>query len=109
MALRRPFAAGRAVSIARTATDVRSGAKTPVAGMIHAITLLLVLLVAAPVAASDRYALIVSGANGEPVYADQYGQWRQQTVTVLLEKLGFEMIRTNAISVRGHVAHRPRG
>jgi hypothetical protein len=51
--------------------------------------LTLVLLVAAPVAASERYALIVSGANGEASYADQYGQWRQATVTALLEKLAF--------------------
>src|SRR6201987_261007 len=33
---------------ARTATNVRAGAKTPVAGMIHAITLLAIILFAAP-------------------------------------------------------------
>src|SRR4029077_15677926 len=33
-------------AIARTATNVRSGAKSPVAGMIHALTLLMILLVA---------------------------------------------------------------
>jgi SulP family sulfate permease len=37
-------------AIARTATNSRSGARSPVAGMIHAVTLLLVLLVAAPAA-----------------------------------------------------------
>ena len=37
-------------AIARTATNVRSGARTPVAGMIHALTLMAVLLFAAPVA-----------------------------------------------------------
>jgi SulP family sulfate permease len=37
-------------AIARTATNVRSGAKTPVSGMIHALTLLCVLLFAAPLA-----------------------------------------------------------
>ncbi len=37
-------------AIARTATNIRSGARTPVAGMIHAITLLCVLLFAAPLA-----------------------------------------------------------
>ena len=37
-------------AIARTATNVRSGARTPVAGVIHAITLLLILLFAAPLA-----------------------------------------------------------
>jgi SulP family sulfate permease len=35
-------------AIARTATNVRSGAKTPVAGMIHALTLLAVIVFAAP-------------------------------------------------------------
>jgi sulfate permease, SulP family len=35
-------------AIARTATNVRSGAKTPVAGMIHALTLLGIVLFAAP-------------------------------------------------------------
>jgi sulfate permease, SulP family len=35
-------------AIARTATNVRSGAKTPVAGMIHAFTLLAIVLFAAP-------------------------------------------------------------
>jgi SulP family sulfate permease len=35
-------------AIARTATNVRSGAKTPVAGIVHALTLLAVILFAAP-------------------------------------------------------------
>ena len=37
-------------AIARTATNIRSGARTPAAGMIHALTLLVVLLAAAPLA-----------------------------------------------------------
>ncbi len=36
--------------IARTATNVRSGAQTPVAGIIHALTLLVILVAAAPLA-----------------------------------------------------------
>jgi SulP family sulfate permease len=35
-------------AIARTATSIRSGAQSPVAGMVHALTLLCVLLFAAP-------------------------------------------------------------
>jgi SulP family sulfate permease len=35
-------------AIARTATNVRAGAKTPVAGMIHALTLLTIVMFAAP-------------------------------------------------------------
>jgi sulfate permease, SulP family len=37
-------------AIARTATNVRAGGKTPVAGLIHAATIFLVMLVAAPLA-----------------------------------------------------------
>ena len=37
-------------AIARTATNVRNGARTPVAGLIHAVVLLLIILVAAPLA-----------------------------------------------------------
>jgi SulP family sulfate permease len=37
-------------AIARTATNVRSGARTPLAGIVHAITLLVIILVAAPLA-----------------------------------------------------------
>jgi sulfate permease, SulP family len=37
-------------AIARTATNIRAGAKTPVSGMLHAVTMLVVLLAAAPLA-----------------------------------------------------------
>ncbi|MCB2136136.1 MAG: SulP family inorganic anion transporter [Rhodobacteraceae bacterium] len=37
-------------AIARTATNIRAGAKTPIAGVIHAVTLLAVLYLAAPLA-----------------------------------------------------------
>jgi SulP family sulfate permease len=37
-------------AIARTATNIRAGAKSPVAGMIHALTLLAILMFATPVA-----------------------------------------------------------
>lgn len=37
-------------AIARTSTNIRNGARTPVAGMVHAVTLLVVILVAAPLA-----------------------------------------------------------
>ena len=38
-------------TIARTATNVRAGARTPVAGMLHAVLILVVLLIAAPLVA----------------------------------------------------------
>lgn len=37
-------------AIARTATNVRAGGRTPVAGLVHAATILIVMLVAAPLA-----------------------------------------------------------
>ncbi len=37
-------------AIARTATNVKSGARTPIAGIVHALTLLAIILVAAPLA-----------------------------------------------------------
>ncbi len=39
-------------TIARTVTNIKSGAVSPVAGMIHALTLLIIILVAAPLAAN---------------------------------------------------------
>ncbi len=38
-------------AIARTATNVRSGGTTPIAGLVHALTLFVILLVAGPLAA----------------------------------------------------------
>ncbi|MBW8758044.1 MAG: STAS domain-containing protein [Burkholderiales bacterium] len=38
-------------TIARTLTNIRAGGRTPVAGILHAVTLLLVMLAAAPLAA----------------------------------------------------------
>jgi len=37
-------------AIARTATNIKCGARTPIAGMVHAVTLLVIILVAAPLA-----------------------------------------------------------
>ncbi len=47
-----PFFGGIAATsaIARTATNIKCGARTPVAGIIHALTLLVILLAAAPLA-----------------------------------------------------------
>ncbi len=61
-------------AIARTATNIRSGAKTPVAGMIHAITLLLILLFAAPLAARIPLAVL---AGLLFVVAYNMGEWHE--------------------------------
>ncbi len=61
-------------AIARTATNIRSGALTPVAGMVHAFTLLAVLLVAAPLA---RFVPLATLAAVLFVVAYNMGEWRE--------------------------------
>ena len=55
------------------------------------------LACAAPAAAADRYALIVTGASGDATYANQYTRWRQSAETALVEKLAFD--RSHVISL----------
>jgi SulP family sulfate permease len=61
-------------AIARTATNIRSGARTPVAGMIHAITLLAILLFAAPLASFIPLAVLSAILF---VVAYNMGEWRE--------------------------------
>ena len=61
-------------AIARTATNVRSGARTPVAGIIHACTLLVILLFAAPLAAAVPMAVLAAILL---VVAYNMGEWRE--------------------------------
>ena len=61
-------------AIARTATNIRSGAQSPVAGVIHALTLLCVLLFAAPLA---RYIPMAALAGILMVVAYNMGEWRE--------------------------------
>jgi sulfate permease, SulP family len=61
-------------AIARTATNVRSGARTPVAGMIHAVTLAVILLVAAPLAARVPMAVLAAILL---VVAYNMGEWKE--------------------------------
>ena len=61
-------------AIARTATNFRSGAQTPVAGMVHAITLLVVVLAFAPLA---RFIPLPTLAAVLFVVAYNMGEWRE--------------------------------
>lgn len=61
-------------AIARTATNVRSGAKTPVAGMIHALTLLAIILFAAPLVKSVPLAALASILM---IVAYNMGDWEE--------------------------------
>ena len=59
-------------AIARTATNVRSGGRTPVAGIIHSITLLVIVLVAAPMA---KYLPLPALSAVLLVVAYRMGEW----------------------------------
>jgi SulP family sulfate permease len=71
-----PFVGGIPATgaIARTATNIRSGAKTPVAGMVHALTLLAVLLFAAPLARHIPLAVLAAILM---VVSYNMGEWRE--------------------------------
>jgi len=61
-------------AIARTATNIRSGARSPVAGIVHAFTLLGILLVAAPLAS---YIPLATLASVLFVVAYNMGVWHE--------------------------------
>ena len=70
-------------AIARTATNIRSGALTPLAGMVHALTLLAILLVAAPLA---RFVPLATLAAVLFVVAYNMGEWREIATILRLSK-----------------------
>src|SRR6266496_139904 len=61
-------------AIARTATNIRAGAQSPIAGIIHALTLLCVLLFAAPLAS---YIPMAALAGILLIVAYNMGEWRE--------------------------------
>jgi SulP family sulfate permease len=61
-------------AIARTATNIRAGAQTPVAGMIHALTLLCVVLFASPIV---KYVPLAVLAGILMIVAYNMGEWRE--------------------------------
>src|SRR5690242_14568890 len=61
-------------AIARTATNIRSGAQSPVAGIIHALTLLCVVLFAAPLVKFVPMAVL---AGILMVVSYNMGEWRE--------------------------------
>src|SRR3954447_17570416 len=61
-------------AIARPATNIRSGAQSPIAGIIHALTLLCILLFAAPLVS---YVPMAALAGILMVVAYNMGEWRE--------------------------------
>ena len=73
-----PFFGGMPATgtIARTVTNVRSGATSPVSGLVHSITLVVVVLAAAPLAVHVPLAVL----SGILLYvAWNMGEWREFT------------------------------
>jgi len=73
-------------AIARTATNIRSGAKTPMAGIIHSLTLLAIVLFAAPLA---RFIPLSVLAAILLVVSYNMGEWRE--IPELLRLSRFEI------------------
>lgn len=77
-------------AIARTATNIKAGGKTPVAGIVHALVILIVMLVAAPFASflampALAALLIITAWNMmEPDKWGQYASGRKSDIMLLL-------------------------
>src|ERR1700688_3302080 len=71
-------------AIARTATNIRSGGKTPMAGIIHSLTLLAIVLFAAPLARFIPLAVLSAILF---VVAYNMGEWREIPELLKLPKL----------------------
>lgn len=84
-------------AIARTATNIRSGARTPVAGMVHALTLLVILLVAAPLAGAIPMSVLAAILM---VVSYNMGEWREIPELLRLTKADVAVwISTFALTV----------
>lgn len=92
-------------AIARTATNVRSGATTPISGMVHALTLLLIVLLAAPMAQYIPLAslaailLIVSINMGEWAVFERLKSYPRPDAVVLLVTFLFTVIFDLTVAV----------
>lgn len=77
-------------AIARTATNVRAGGKTPVAGIIHALTILLIMMALAPLAgylampALAALLIVTAWTMSEPHKWPEYARGRRSDIVLLL-------------------------
>ncbi|APO88186.1 SulP family inorganic anion transporter [Marivivens sp. JLT3646] len=92
-------------AIARTATNVRAGGRTPLAGMIHALLILVIMWVAAPLASGLAMPalaglLILTAWNmAEP---HKWGEWMRDdrsNVALLLITLGLTVLTDLTIAI----------
>jgi len=92
-------------AIARTATNVKCGARTPLAGMIHAVTLLLIILAAAPLARfiplATLSAVLVNVAlnMGEWHNFARVPKWPRSDAAVFLTAFGLTVVVDLTVAV----------
>jgi SulP family sulfate permease len=94
-----PFVGGIPATgaIARTATNIRSGARTPVSGIVHALTLIVILLVAAPL---TRFIPLAALAAILFVVAYNMSEWREVRTILKLSKADITVwVMTFALTV----------
>ena len=93
-------------AIARTATNVKNGGRTPVAGMIHALTLLLILLVAAPwakyipLATLSAVLVVVAFNMGEWHHFKRLTKWPAGDAAVFLTSFGLTVLIDLTVAVQ---------
>ena len=93
-------------AIARTATNIRSGARSPVAGITHALTLLIILLAAAPLAkfiplATLSAVLMVVAYNmGEWHHFTRLAKWPKSDSAVFLATFALTILIDLTVAVQ---------
>jgi SulP family sulfate permease len=91
-------------TIARTATNVRAGARSPVAGMLHAVFLLVFMLVAAPLAnfiplsaLAGLLVVVCWNMAEKKEFWDLLGNWR--TALVLIATFGLTLVENLTVGI----------
>lgn len=92
-------------AIARTATNVKNGGRTPIAGIVHALTLLLVLLIAAPwakyipLATLSAVLVVVAFNMGEWHHFKRLTKWPPGDAAVFLTAFGLTVLIDLTVAV----------
>ncbi|WP_434289844.1 SulP family inorganic anion transporter [Celeribacter sp. SCSIO 80788] len=97
-------------AIARTATNVRAGGKTPVAGIVHALVLLAIMMLAAPLAgylalpALSGLLLLTAWNMSEPHRWGAYLRGRRSDVALLLITLVLTVLTDLTVAIGTGIA-----
>ena len=92
-------------AIARTATNIKNGARTPVAGIVHAFTLLLIVLMAAPLArhiplaALSAVLVMVAIRMAEWEHFRRLAKWPRSDAAVFLVAFGLTVLIDLTVAV----------